>query len=420
VVAAVAVAAGRRAGVRPPSWTRAIAVGRELASDRVLLVLGLGALCVLGYSAALAFLTAPTEHDALTYHLIRAALWKQEHGIGWIEVPVDLRANASPIVAEVGVAATMILGGGDRFVAVPQLSGLVTCMVGVFGLSRTIGLERRASVFGALLVAFLPVALVQSGTAMNDVVPAAFAVAACLFALGGTRGEIVVAALALALMMGTKGASFLVLPALALIVAVGQPLRRWLALAAAGAAAVAVGSVWYLVTRSHEGDATAGLASTLGSDDIGDPIVGLARFERYLASALEVPGVGRDQLVYVIAGAALALAGVLSRRRALGLAGVVVAAVPLVALARGAAEEAYKRMWWKLGRADLTRFDDGDGDGTLVSAGYSWYGPVAVVLTLAALVLVVREVRARRLEPAALPFAVAPLLTIATLAFALV
>jgi hypothetical protein len=418
-IAVVAVAVGRQASVRPPSIRRALSVARELAADRLLLALALGALGMLAYAAALAFLTAPTEHDALTYHLIRAALWKQEHGISWIDAPVDVRANISPIVAEVGVAATMILGGGDRFVALPQLSALVVCVVGVFGLSRTIGLERRASAFGALLVAFLPVALVQSGTAMNDVVPAALAVATALFALGRARGDLVLAALALALMTGTKTASFLVLPVLALVVAVGQPVRRWLVMAAAGAAAIVVGSLWYLLTEDEGGDTTA-LASTLGSDRLGDPAVGLARFARHLASALEVPGVGRDQLLYVVAGVVLTLVGLFTRRRALRLAGVAVALVPLVALTRGLAEEAYKRTWWKLGRVDLVRFDDGDGDGTLVSAGYSWYGPVAVVLTVATLALVVRELRARRLPAVALPFALAPLLTIATLAYVLV
>jgi hypothetical protein len=419
VAAAVALAIGWRTDVRPPSWRRAVEVGRELVGDPVILALAVGAACVLGYSAALALFTAPTEHDALTYHLVRAAFWKQEHGIGWIDAPVDPRVNASPIVAEVGVAATMILGAADRYAALPQVSALAAAVFAVFGLARAIGLERRASAFGALLVAFLPVALVQSSTAMNDIVPAALAAAVALFAVGRARGELAVAGLALALLMGTKGAAFLALPALVIVVAGAQPVRRWPALAATGIAAILAGSFWYAVTRHEEGDATGGMASSVGSGDLGDPVAAAARFVRYLASALEVPGVGRDQLLYVLIGAVLAVVGALARRRALCLGGLAVAAVPLVSLARGAAEEAYKRTAWKLDRVDLLRFDDGDGDGTLVSAGYSWYGPVAVVVSLAALVLVVRAVRARRLPWAALAFALAPLVTIATMAVAL-
>lgn len=419
LLAGCSLAAGRRLGVRPPSLSRARGVVHELVSDRVLLVLALGALGLLGYSAALAFFTPPTEHDALTYHLIRAAYWKQEHGIAWIGEPVDIRANAAPIVAEVGVAAAMILDGGERFVALPQLTALVACVLGVFGLSRAVGLDRRAAVFGALCTAFLPVALVQSSTAMNDVVPAGLAVAVALFALGRSRGELVVGALALALMVGTKTASVLVLPALALIVAAAHPVGRWLRFAFVGTVACVAGMVWYAVTERHAGDPTAGALESQGSDDPFDLAAVVARFTRYLQSAIEVPGVGRDQVVYVVVGVALVGAGALLRRRHVAIAGIVVGALPALVLLRGAAEELHKRAWWSLGRHDLTRLDDGDRNGTLVQAGYSWYGPVALLLTLGALVVVVRGFRRADKPWLLLVLACSPLLTILMLAAAL-
>ncbi len=419
LVAVGSLATGRARRVTLPSHRRAAEVLREITSDRMLLALVVGAVVALGYSAILSVFTAPTEHDALTYHLIRAALWKQQHGIGWIDGPVDVRANASPVVAEVGVAGTMILQSGDRFVALPQLTALIACVFGVFSLARTVGFDRRASAFAGLSVSFLPVVLVQSSTAMNDLVPAGCCVAAALFALGGSRRDVVVAGLALALLVGTKGSAFLVVPALALLVVLGQPPRRWPGLAVVGAVGAVLGSVWYAVTRQHEGDPTAGLAGSLRSDDPTDLLTAVARFSRYLGSSLEVPGVGLDQLLYVVIGLVLLVIGVASRRRSMWIAGLLVAALPLVVFARGGFEEAYKRTWWKLGRPDLARLDVGDRNGTLVSAGYSWYGPIAVGLSLAALVLIAREVRTGRIRRAAVALALAPLLTIATLAVTL-
>jgi hypothetical protein len=416
---AVSLAAGRRGGVRPPSLAHAREALAEIAADPLLVVLAAGALLALGYSAALAVFTAPTEHDALTYHLLRAAYWKQEHGVGWIDAPVDPRANSNPPVAEIGVADTMILAQGDRYVALPQLTALAACVVGVFALGRRIGLDRRGSAFGALLVAFLPVALVQSSTAMNDVVPAAFAVAVAVFGLGRGRGGLALAALALALMVGTKTPALLAVPALALVIAAGQPVRRWAALAAVGLLAMLVGGAWLAETHDRTGSFTAGALDEQGSSSPFDLVLALARFTRYLTSAIEVPGVGRDQGLYVLAGAALVLAGVVARHRQVLVAGLVVALVPTLVPFRGLANEVYKRGWWTLGRHDLSYLDVGDRNGTLVQAGYSWYGPVALALAACALVVVLagRGTRVSGWVPRML--ALAPVTMLVTLAIVL-
>jgi hypothetical protein len=417
--AAVSLAAGHRARVRLPSLAHGRAALAEIASDPLLVMLAGGALVALGYSAALALFTAPTEHDALTYHLLRAAYWKQEHGIGWIDAPVDPRANGNPPVAEIGVAATMILAQGDRYVALPELTALAACVVGVFALGRRIGLDRRESTFGALLVAFLPVALVQSSTAMNDVVPAAFAVAVAVFGIGRSRAELALAGVALALTVGTKTSALLAVPALALVVAAAQPVRRWAGLAAIGLVAMLVGGLWFAETHGRTGSFTAGALGEQGSSSPLDPVVALARFTRYLTSAIEVPGVGWDQGLYVLAGAALVLAGLVVRHRHVLVAGLVVALVPTLVPARGLANEVYKRGWWAVGRHDLSYLDVGDRNGTLVQAGYSWYGPVAPAVAACALVLVFAGRRALVSGWVPRMLALAPVVVLATLAIVL-
>ena len=296
---------------------------------------------VLGYSAALALFTPPSEDDALTYHLIRSAFWKQDHAVGWVHDTIDLRANVSPPVAEIAVAASMVLDQGERFVALPQLTALPVAGLAVYGIGRRIGLGRRAAALGGLAVPLLPDGLIQSSTAMNDVVPAALTAAIALFVLRAGAADVAVAAIALALLLGTKTAAVFVLPSLALLVLATTPARRWLALAAVGLAAVAVGSAWYVVNEVETGDASGGLDSEHLSNDGLDPVAALARLMRYATSAIELPGgIGLDKYLYVVAGVVLVVVALALRRRALLWSGVLVGAVPLVLVARRARRRA--------------------------------------------------------------------------------
>ena len=61
------------------------------------------------------------EDDILTYHLVRAPLWWQHHGITYLHGIFDLRNNAYPPGGELGALTTMTLAGNDYFVALDQL-----------------------------------------------------------------------------------------------------------------------------------------------------------------------------------------------------------------------------------------------------------------------------------------------------------
>jgi hypothetical protein len=418
---AVALAVARARDVRlPPLGPQRRAAG-EILRDPALALLAGANVVVLGYSTALALFTPPSEDDALTYHLIRSAFWKQDHAIGWIHDTIDLRANVSPPVAEIAVAAAMVLDQGERFVALPQLTALPIAGIAVFGIGRRVGLGRRAAALGGLAVPLLPDGLIQASTAMNDVVPAALAAAVALFVLRAGTADVAVAAIALTLLLGTKTAAVFVLPSLALLVVVTLPARRWPALGAVGVAALVVGSGWYVVNLVETGDASGGLDSEHLSTDGLDPVAALARAMRYTTSAIELPGgVGRDKYLYVLAGIALVAVSVALRRRTLLWSGLLVGSVPLVLALRRGADELYTRGWYRLGRRDLSGLDPGDFSGSISATGYTWYGPVGLALVVAALVVVL--VRLRRRRPGAvtqLVLASAPVVTLVLFAIAL-
>jgi hypothetical protein len=56
---------------------------------------------------------------------------------------------------ELGVLATMVLGGSARYVALVQATAYVALAVGVVGVARGLGLGKGEALVGSLLVATL-------------------------------------------------------------------------------------------------------------------------------------------------------------------------------------------------------------------------------------------------------------------------
>ena len=70
--------------------------------------LGLLAIVLAGgyaYLIALGLFTPQNDSDPLVYQLARAAVWRQQEGIGLVGAPMEPRLDVNPIVAEVGQAA---------------------------------------------------------------------------------------------------------------------------------------------------------------------------------------------------------------------------------------------------------------------------------------------------------------------------
>ena len=78
----------------------------------------------------------------------------------------------------------MILSGGDRYVALVQLLALVAACFAIAGIARRLGFGRSAAAFGALVFATFTVVLLQTPTALNDLVVALFLIVCAYFAIG--------------------------------------------------------------------------------------------------------------------------------------------------------------------------------------------------------------------------------------------
>ena len=135
-------------------------------------VILIGAL--LAYELVLAVTVPPNNWDSLTYHLARAAAWKQHGGYFWIpNAPTD-RLNEFQPVAEQELLFLFAATGTAALLAMPQFFAGVVILVAVYGASRRLGFAVWRSVCGACLLATFSLVALEATTAQNDLVAASF------------------------------------------------------------------------------------------------------------------------------------------------------------------------------------------------------------------------------------------------------
>ena len=343
----------------------------------------------------------------MAYHLPRAALWKQQEAVAYVPNAPDERIDTFPPVAEIEVTWSMILGDGDGFVTCVQLLALVGACVAIFGIATRLGLGERAAAFGALAFPTFTVVALQAPTALNDIVVAALLIICAYFAMGASRVELALAAVSLALAVGTKGTVIFALPVLALFALASQPRSRQPRIIAVGAASLAVGSFWFVVNLLEAGDLTGGTGLDRGRDP---PLERIRLSVVDMLEASETAGTGllgstAFRLSALTLAAIVAIGLAIGGRRRASIAALltgVVAFFSLPLLAR----------WVDIGHRAIAEVGAvvgiGNGPAERLPVGYyespmhSSYGLAFVVLFFGAGALVVADVARRRLAPVAL------------------
>ena len=415
----VGVLASRR---EPSTSTRAI---REATRDPIVLVLGLAVLAGLVYAAVLGLFTPPNDWDAQTYHLARAAFWIQQHGIGYVPDSDVLRINVNPPNAEIGSAFTMLLSHDDRYVGFVQFSAALATGLGIYGMAGRLDLGRSEALFGAFAFLSVPVVMLQSSSALNDLVVGSFLVVGTYFLLGSSRTELTLGGVALALALGTKFTAFIALPLVALVVLAGQPRQRWGAAALAGLVGTCAGSYWLVVNLVETGSVDGEAGDVLEQHPDRSPAPVLARSTRMLVGFADDLSAGRDLRLYGIAAVALAVVvvAVARGRRAAWVAAAGIVAVGCVPFALATTRErllqAHEKLWLTLGRRDLA-FLETDRDASSPSTVFSYFGPLGFALVLAGVIVVIVARRRGAAPRLALVLAAAPVLMVLLTALALV
>jgi 4-amino-4-deoxy-L-arabinose transferase-like glycosyltransferase len=270
----------------------------------------------LAYVVALTAATAPNGWDPLNYHLARAAFWLQSEHVGYIRDAYDERLNFNPPNGEIGLSFALGVTHNESAAPFVQFFSALACSLAIYALARRFGRNRAEALFGALLFLALPIVLLQSAGAKNDLIVASFVLAACVFVLEASRRSLVLTALATALAVGTKFTAAYGLPIL-LILALCAPQRSWrirrVISLTAGAAA---GAYWYIVNAFETGH-------LLGDQsNVGTLTAPLHVRENVLEAyglgvdTFDLSGAqGLDLLLYVVAAVALALGLAFRMRR---------------------------------------------------------------------------------------------------------
>jgi hypothetical protein len=411
----------------PPSFRPALREARDALRHPALLVLAVAVALGSAYSAALAFFTPVNEGDALAYHLARAAFWRQEHGLGYVDGAIDVRLNGNPPNAEIGQLATMLLSESDRYVALPQFLAYGALVLCVAAIGRRVGLGVPEALFGALAFATLPVVALQASGALNDLVVASFLAGSTLYALRPGRASLLLFALALGLAFGTKLTAVLALPTLALVLMLARPRSAWLRLALAALGGAVLGSFWYVLNLVESRDLDGGLAEDFDQRmELSAPelIVNGLRFGLDLIDLSGAPS--PYEVLFLVAAGVLALVGLWRLRSSRRQGAALIAAGVVTALAYVAenlvelAQDQIVRVWSALGRPETAPFERGWNLNVEADPVFSWFGPLgALVLGAGTVAIVVLRLRGR-VSTAVLGLALAPWVLLLCLAVTIV
>jgi 4-amino-4-deoxy-L-arabinose transferase-like glycosyltransferase len=162
---------------------------------------------------------APNNVDSMTYHLTRAAYWRQWQTLAHYPTN-NARQNAFAGNAEILVLVTLLLVHSAALAFLVQFAAYGAASLAVYALGRQIGLPIAYAMLSSGLFATMPEVVLQATTEQNDLTMAAFLLCAVYFFASALRdrraASALLAALALGLAIGTKPTSVLALPGIAL------------------------------------------------------------------------------------------------------------------------------------------------------------------------------------------------------------
>lgn len=216
-------------------------------------------------SFALGWHVPPNNWDSMTYHLSRAAYWRQWHSLAHFPTN-NWRQDAFPGNAEVLLLVTLLVAHSAKLAFLVQYTSYLAAIGAVYGLSRQLRLGRTFAFVAAGAFATMPEVVLQSMSTQNDLTVAAFVACSVFFFIDAVQehnlSSMVLMAAALGLAIGTKPTAILAMPGLLAGAAVilwsrRQALQRsrrgLLAITGALLVAVFTAAPWYVANETYYG-----------------------------------------------------------------------------------------------------------------------------------------------------------------------
>ncbi|MFT7563697.1 MAG: hypothetical protein ACI8ZT_001346, partial [Bacteroidia bacterium] len=184
---------------------------------------------ILAITLFTAIVYPPNTWDSMTYHMPRVLHWITNNDVSFYPTEIT-RQNFQMPLAEFAIMHLQVLTGGDWYANLVQwVSFLVLISLGVV-VADELGLERKLQLITAVIIATLPMAVLQASSTQNDLVVSVFLMSFGLFMLrlrvNFSTENLLFAAISLGLALLTKGTAYLYGVALGMSLAVPILLGR--------------------------------------------------------------------------------------------------------------------------------------------------------------------------------------------------
>jgi hypothetical protein len=179
---------------------------------------------ILGTTLAVALLSPPNTWDSMTYHMARVAEWIQNGSVEFYPTANE-RQNYQLPLAGFAVLHLQLLTRSDLLANIPQWICFAACIIIVSLIVKEFGQPLSVQIFGGLIAATLPEAILQGSSTQTDLICGAFCLAAalslCRLTCESTLRRVIYVGVSLGLALLSKGTAYLYIGAI--VLALGVP-----------------------------------------------------------------------------------------------------------------------------------------------------------------------------------------------------
>jgi hypothetical protein len=129
-----------------------------------------------------AYLSAPNNPDSLFYHMARVLHWIQNQTVAHYPTNILFQLFYPPW-AEFAILHLHVLSGGDHWSNLVQWMSMVGSIIGSALIARQLGADARGQMLAAVMVATIPMGVLQAASTQNDYVTAFWLVALMYYVL---------------------------------------------------------------------------------------------------------------------------------------------------------------------------------------------------------------------------------------------
>jgi len=168
----------------------------------------------LGTTLVIGLASPPNSTEGLIYHLARVDQWIQHGSIEPYATSTTRQIFMPPWTELAILHARLLSGGSDRLSSLVPWLGLAGCLILGYGIARQLGAGRDGACLTVLVIASIPIAVLEASSTQVDLLVAFWALAFVGFALGSVQqrawGDVLLAGAALGLAFASKSTAYVV------------------------------------------------------------------------------------------------------------------------------------------------------------------------------------------------------------------